>query len=86
MVFGLCLYFGESVDVAQGDIAGFVALAAHVPVAMIVNRLIPWEIYSDVFTLQLVLLGALCWTCCWAVFFALIKNREEQLAYDPPKG
>jgi hypothetical protein len=77
--FALCLRFGEIPDLNRGDLVGMVGWLAHVPVAVLVGHLTPYQIYSDVFGAPLVLLSFVWWTGCWSFLLLLLRMRERSL-------
>ena len=67
VVFVSALYLGETPDTNRGDIAGWFGWLGHLPAALVYNLISPFDIYSDVLSLGLIVLGYLQWTLIWAI-------------------
>lgn len=79
-LFALCAILGEEPDIESGDVAGWIGLLGHLPVAFVAwlmglqdwgSR--PW----------MIAFGFVGWSFSWWILFALIRSREEQLRRVP---
>jgi len=66
-VFASALYLGETPDMNRGDLAGWFGWLGHLPASLVYNLISPFDIYSDVLSPGLFVLGWLQWTSIWAI-------------------
>ena len=78
VVFASALYLGETPDMNRGDIAGWFGWLGHLPAALVYNVISPFDIYSDVLSPGLTVLGCLQWTLIWAIPFVILPRLTRR--------
>ena len=73
-VFASALYFGETPDMNRGGLAGWLGWLGHLPAALVFNLMSPFDIYSDVLSPSLFVLGCLQWALIWATPLVILPR------------